>query len=55
MRKVIRWLLAHTTLRCYWRVTYKDGSRTFPLSYPEAKGCADVFNGKLWIDYTLKN
>lgn len=34
-----------------YRVTYKDGERTRPLTYAEAKGCAEVFGGKVWIDY----
>jgi len=39
----------------YWRVSYKDGSRTRLLQHAEAKGCADVYGGKLFIDYTVRN
>lgn len=46
----IWWQAWTTSCRC-WRVTYKDGKRTYPLSYSEAKGLRDVFNGKMWIDY----
>ena len=38
----------------YWRVTYKNGEQTQRLFYREAKGLSEVFNGKLWIDYTIK-
>ncbi len=55
MKKIIIWWRANFCDDRYWRVTYSDGSRTFPLCYHEAKGLYDCFgkNGKLWIDYEL--
>lgn len=35
----------------YWRVLYKNGELTRLLHYREAKGCHDVWGGKLFIDY----
>ena len=35
----------------YWRIIYKDGKRTRLLYWKEANGLAQVFNGKLIIDY----
>jgi hypothetical protein len=34
-----------------YRVTYQNLERTRALGYLEAKGCADVWSGRLWIDY----
>ena len=34
-----------------WRVTYPDGKETRLLGYSEAKGCKEVFGGKMWVDY----
>lgn len=38
----------------YYRVIYKDNTRTRPLHWKEAKGLKDVFDGKIKIDYTIK-
>lgn len=54
IRKFRIWYRANFTDWPYWRVTYKDGKRTCRLHYSEAKGLADVFDGKLSIDYTVK-
>jgi hypothetical protein len=51
MKKIIVWFRATFQDYPFYRVTYKDGKRTHPLYYREAKGLKDVFNGKLWIDY----
>lgn len=53
MSKIITWYRAVFLGYPYWRVTYKTGERTYPLYYGEAKGLKEVFNGKLWIDYSL--
>lgn len=53
MRHFTIWYKARFLNYPYWRVTYKNGSRTRPLLYAAAKGCADTFGGRLWIDYTL--
>lgn len=49
--KFWKWFIANTTDRFVWRVTYKDGKRTYPLSKREAKPLSEIYNGKLWIDY----
>lgn len=51
MRKIRIWFMATCQDWPFWRVYYKDGKRTRPLYYRETKGLADVFNGKLVIDY----
>lgn len=51
MKKFFRWLIAQNTDARVWRVTYKDSRRTYPLSKREAQPLAEIFNGKLWIDY----
>lgn len=45
------WFMAVFQDHPFWRVTYKDGKRTHPLYYAEAKGLKEVFDGELWIDY----
>ena len=51
MKKVKIWFRAVFLDYPFWRVYYKDGKKTRLLYYREAKGLADVFNGKLKIDY----
>ncbi len=51
---VVCWWKAQMLDYPYWRVQYKDGTRTRLLYYPEAKGLADVFNGRLYIDYNCR-
>jgi hypothetical protein len=53
MRYLRIWWRARFRNYPFWRVYYKDGSRTFLLYYREAKGLAETFNGKLVIDYTI--
>jgi len=45
------WCMVYLNDWPIYRVTYADGQRTYPLHYAEAKGCAEVFNGNLWIDW----
>lgn len=53
MRRLRIWFRANFLDYRYWRVQYKDGVKTIKLHYAEAKGLAEVFNGKLYIDYTV--
>jgi hypothetical protein len=55
MKRLGRWLSAYVWDYPYWRVTYQDGKKTRLLYYLEAKSLADVWNGKLWIDYDVQN
>lgn len=54
MRKFRIWFRANWFDWPYWRVTYKDGKRTYPLHLAEAKGLRDTFSGTMWLDYTIK-
>lgn len=54
LTKIKIWLRARPFDWPYWRVTYQDGTRTHRLFYREAKGLAETFNGRMWIDYTIK-
>lgn len=54
MKKLRMWYNSNFRDYPYWRVLYKDGERTYPLYYREARGLAGVFKGKLIIDYTIK-
>ena len=38
----------------YWIVRYKDGKKTGLLSYSEAEAIRDIFEGKLYIDFSIK-
>jgi len=49
--KILKFIIAHSTYKRVWRVTYQDGRNTYPLSYNEAKPLSEIFKGKLWIDY----
>lgn len=49
--RLFKWIIAHNTDRRVWRVTYKNGQRTFLLGRREAKPLSEIYNGKLWIDY----
>lgn len=49
--KIWKWIIAQNTDARVWRVTYKDGKQTYPLSKREAKPLSQIYNGKLWIDY----
>ena len=51
MKKFYKWLIAHTTSRRVWRVTYIGNSVTYPLSKLEAVGLSETFGAILWIDY----
>lgn len=51
MRKIKIWLIANTTQRKCWRVTYPDGGMTRLLSYGEAINLKWIYGGVLWIDY----
>ena len=55
MRKLKIWFRATFLGYPYYRVLYKDGKKTTPLYYGEAKGLSEVYNGKLIIDYSLNN
>jgi hypothetical protein len=37
----------------YWRVRYKDGTRSLNLSYGEAKSIQRFQGGKVYIDYKV--
>jgi len=51
MKKFKKWLIAQLTAQPVWRVTYKDGRKTYLLSGLEAKSLHDLYGGTLWIDY----
>ena len=53
LRKFKIWCRATIGDYPYWRVLYKDGTRTRLLYWAEANGCAETFKGKLIIDYTI--
>ncbi len=54
MKKFKIWFCAWFLDYPYWRVTYKsDGRKTHLLHYGEAKPLSEIFNGKLWIDYSV--
>ncbi len=53
MRNVKIWFRAHFGDWPYWRVLYRNGEKTRLLYYNEAKGLSEVFNGKLYIDYSI--
>lgn len=50
-RKINIWFAVHINDWPVYRVTYKNGEKTYPLHYAEAKGCRDVFGGNLWVDW----
>jgi hypothetical protein len=52
MKKFRIWFGANFLDWRMWRVTYQDGTRTYLLHYSESKGLSEVFNAKLWIDYS---
>lgn len=52
MKKIRIWFRATLLDWPYWRVTYKDGTTTYRIYRAEAEGLRDVFNGKMWIDYS---
>jgi hypothetical protein len=54
MKKLRIWFRVVWSDYPYWRVLYKDGKRTTLLYWREANGLAQVFNGKLIIDYTVE-
>lgn len=45
-----RWWLFNAGDWPIYRVTYKNGERTRPLQYLEAKSLTEVWTGKLWLD-----
>jgi hypothetical protein len=54
LKKFRMWYRATVSDYPYWRVIYPNGDKTYLLYYREARGLADVFNGKLIIDYSAK-
>lgn len=38
----------------YWRVIYTNGARSINLHFGEAYGLAEVFEGKVVIDYDVE-
>lgn len=54
IKDIKRYFEAHLLGYPYWRVEYKTGEKTFLLFYSEARGLADTFNGRLFIDYNAE-
>ena len=54
IKKLIIWYRAMFLDYPYWRIYYPDGERSTLLYYDEAYGVAEVYNGKLRIDYGVE-